>query len=224
MKKITILITFLFFAFNSIGQELVFCHTNKIKDDTLINLHYYKVCYSKNNRGPYYSSFYVTKSRVVKKAERKDNFRPDTSLRKEIRACLNNYKVYGYDRGHLCNVEAMQFSFNAQDTTFLLENIALQNKYLNRGVWKSLENLINKQVIEYDTIFVVAGVVYDSLSKFDIYSNLMPIPIYFWKVVYIDKFYFCYLFPNKECSRNYMDYRVDLLEFERVTGFRIENK
>lgn len=79
------------------------------------------------------------------RATRIDSFAADESIPAEFRASLADYQSSGYDRGHLaCAGNYTQQA--AKSATFLLSNIAPQNKQLNRGEWRKLEQYCRDRV------------------------------------------------------------------------------
>lgn len=80
-------------------------------------------------------------------ADRVDRFYPDNRVPVEFRATLEDYQASGYDRGHLAcagNYGAAE----AKAATFVLSNMAPQDKALNRGLWRGVEQAARPRIGE----------------------------------------------------------------------------
>ncbi len=90
---------------------------------------------------------------------RRDSFRADDLLPEGWpRAKATDYRGSGYDRGHLCPSADRTSTEEANDSTFLMTNMAPQMPALNRGPWESLEAFARDLVREGRHVQIVAGV------------------------------------------------------------------
>lgn len=80
----------------------------------------------------------LTMEDLAGRATRIDAFAADPSVPAEFRATLAAYQGSGYDRGHLA-AAGNYGDQAAKSATFLLSNMAPQDKTLNRGQWRELE-------------------------------------------------------------------------------------
>ncbi len=71
-----------------------------------------------------------------------------------------DYTNSDYQRGHLCPADIMAFSEVAMQESFYTSNISPQLEGFNEGIWRRLENQVQKWVKEYDTIYVITGPVF----------------------------------------------------------------
>lgn len=115
------------------------------------------------------------------KAKRKNNFRPDPSV-KTISAHPDDYKNSGYDRGHLAPAADFSWSVDALSESFYMSNISPQTPSFNRGIWKKLEDQVREWAVQNEKIYVVTGPVLEEGLQ-TIGGNAVAIPRYFYKIV-----------------------------------------
>ena len=73
---------------------------------------------------------------------RHDAFMPDPEVPYTKSATTNDYKNSGWNRGHMAPAGDMKWSEQAMKESFYLSNICPQNKNLNSGIWKDLEEQV----------------------------------------------------------------------------------
>jgi len=107
------------------------------------------------------------------------------------------YYKSGYDIGHLTPSNITSYDDVLNHNSFSLFNAAPQKPSFNRGSWLSLEKSIEDSIEKYKKkSIILTGVIYDgSRVNFLNYSRV-PIPIYFFKVLYIDKFIYVWIGSN----------------------------
>ena len=71
-------------------------------------------------------------------APRYDKFQADPKVR-GAKAYPSDYTRSGYDRGHMAPAGDMKWSETAMQESFYMSNVCPQNRNLNRGDWKDLE-------------------------------------------------------------------------------------
>lgn len=113
-------------------------------------------------------------------ANRVNTFRRDNRLLPNQRAELSDYEHSIYDRGHMAPADNMETYVQMRES-FLLSNMTPQNKNLNRGKWKSLENNIkkNKEGVVYILTAAYYGNKYDTIGK-----NNIPVPQEYFKCIW----------------------------------------
>jgi DNA/RNA endonuclease G (NUC1) len=87
-------------------------------------------------------------------------FQPDVLLPKNARATDDDYKSnpFGYDRGHQAPSEDFNQNEDLMKETFLFSNIVPQEgKGFNQSVWKRLEELVRKLVVDRKELYVITG-------------------------------------------------------------------
>ena len=116
----------------------------------------------------------------------------------------------------------MKWSEQAMDESFYLSNISPQNSNLNRGVWKSIEELTRDNAHRYGEILVVTGPVFtDKKGLGYIGDNRVLIPNAFYKVLltynngYKGIGFYC---ENIAGKKKLQSYARSIDEIEQITG------
>lgn len=112
---------------------------------------------------------------------RSNRFVPDPGV--AASATTDDYRNSGFDRGHMAPAGDMKWSREAMDETFYLTNICPQNKSLNTGAWKKLEEKCRQWARRDSAIIVVCGpILTDSIDQ-RIGATGVAVPKRFFKVV-----------------------------------------
>ena len=181
----------------------------------------YTVSYNEQRRNPNWVAYELTSEEVDGTEPRGSKFIPDPDVvgRQAVDA---DYKHSGWDRGHLAPAADMKWSEQAMDESFYLSNISPQNGNLNRGVWKSIEELTRDNAQKYGKILVVTGPVFTSKKGLgSIGDNRVLIPNAFYKVLlaydngYTGIGFYCENVAGKKKLNNYAK-SID--EIEEITG------
>ena len=181
----------------------------------------YTVSYNRKRRNPNWVAYELTAEEVDGKEPRNGDFIPDPDL-KGAQATDEDYKNCGWDRGHLAPAADMKWSKEAMEESFYLSNISPQNNNLNRGVWKSIEELTRDAAVKHKNVLVVTGPVFTKekgLGK--IGKNKVLIPNGFYKVLLINDCgykgigFYC---ENKAGKKKLSSYAVSIDSIEHITG------
>lgn len=117
-----------------------------------------------------------------------------------------DYRDNVYDKGHLAPAAAFSCNTEMLRQTFSYLNCALQNQYLNRGVWKNLESYERKLAVQNPGTRVEVLVEFKNSKRL---STGATIPSGFYKRITIGKRTYMYYFPNeKPRSSRYSDYEI----------------
>lgn len=181
----------------------------------------YTVSYNTDTRNPNWVGYTLTNEEVQGSVKRDDGFCCDPQV-KGAQACDDDYKNSGYDRGHLAPAADMKWSKEAMEESFYLSNVSPQNKNLNRGVWKKLEELCRDKAELYGEVVIVTGPVFNGKKHKTIGENRVAVPDAFFKVVlsnYNGKpravgFYF----ENKAGKKKLKEYAKSIDEIEAITS------
>ena len=169
-----------------INLELAIPQFTKATESQTIEHAGYTVSYNRKLRNPNWVAYELTAAEVKGEEPRNGDFIPDPDV-KGTQATDNDYKRSGWDRGHLAPAADMKWSEQAMKESFYLSNIAPQNNNLNRGVWKSIEELTREVADRYENVLVVTGPAFRSpKGKGTIGKNKVVIPDAFYKVLLID--------------------------------------
>jgi endonuclease G len=181
MKKIVILFTFLLLSLVSFGQNV------RIKNDV------FEVLYSQSLEQPL-----VIKYRSTNRPTNVNRGAMDFYKEANIKTSDgDDYKANIYDKGH--GAPAATFSDNMINLkqTFSYLNCIMQDKYLNRGEWRMLEEQIRKWD-DTENITVLIKTFFDKPVKR--VSTGAAIPSYLQKHIYFEKQkkWRCYVFLNEK--------------------------
>lgn len=181
MKKIVILFSFLIVSLISFGQNV------RIKNDV------FDVLYSQSLEQPL-----VIKYRSLNRSTNVNRGAMDFYKEPTIKTSdADDYKANIYDKGH--GAPAATFSDNMENLkqTFSYLNCIMQDKYLNRGEWRMLEEQIRKWD-DTENITVLIKTFFDKPVKR--VGTGAAIPSYLQKHIYFEKQkkWRCYVFLNEK--------------------------
>jgi endonuclease G len=180
----------------------------------------FKTTFSKSYRYPIVVEWWLTNEMIncVNPIKRKDSFKSDPKISKYTNLS-KYYRNSGYDRGHMMPAaDNLCQTKEIQEECFYFSNISPQNKKLNGGDWKSLEQKIRKYSLEYDSIHVWSGNI-GQIEKIGIVS----VPKYCWKVIHIksQNIKMAYIFKNDEINTNGIDDNsINIEVIERLTNIK----
>ena len=149
------------------------------------------------------------------------SFRPDPAVATGT-ALPTDYTRSGYDRGHLAPAGDFKFSRRMMQETFFMSNVTPQAPQFNRGIWKSLEELIRQWALRDDGLYVVTGPVLKrglpTIGK----QNEISVPQQFYKVIlYCNKpqiRMIGFLLSNEPSDQSLDRFVVSVDQIERLTG------
>jgi len=181
MKKISILIGFLIVSLVSFGQDV------RIKNKV------FEVLYSQSLEQPL-----VIKYRSLNRPTKVNRGAMDFYKEENIKTSdAEDYKANIYDKGH--GAPAATFSDNMVNLkqTFSYLNCIMQDKYLNRGEWRMLEEQIRKWD-DVEPITVLIKTFFDTPVKR--VPTGAAIPSYLQKHIYFEKSnkWRCFVFLNQK--------------------------
>lgn len=126
--------------------------------------------------------------------ERDDNWFEDTYKEKYKKEFYNKS---GYDIGHLTPSHITSYDNNLNHNSFSLFNASPQTPTFNRGTWKKLESSVEDTIGKYKKdVIIITGVIYDSKNKKYLTNSKIPIPSYYFKILYLDKKVYAWLGSN----------------------------
>lgn len=171
---------------DDVGIELAIPQFTKAVESHVIEHTGYTVSYNQKRRNPNWVAYELTAEEAEGKVSRGDDFVPDPMFSGR-QATDDDYKRSGWDRGHLAPAADMKWSEKAMDESFYLTNISPQNNNLNRGVWKSIEELARDAATRYGKVLVVTGPVFTTKNGLgSIGLNKVAIPNSFFKVLLVN--------------------------------------
>ena len=181
MKKIVILFSFLILSLVSFGQNV------RIKNNV------FEVLYSQSLEQPLIIKYRSTNRPTNVNRGAMDFYKESTIKTSDA----DDYKANIYDKGH--GAPAATFSDNMENLkqTFSYLNCIMQDKYLNRGEWRMLEEQIRKWD-DTENITVLIKTFFDKPVKK--VATGAAIPSHLQKHIYFEKQkkWKCYVFLNEK--------------------------
>ncbi|MFZ4544544.1 MAG: DNA/RNA non-specific endonuclease [Saprospiraceae bacterium] len=150
--------------------------------------------------------------------KRNDNFRPDPDVRTGS-ATPNDYKGSGFDRGHLCPAGDMNFNEQAMDETFYMSNMSPQERHLNHGIWRELEENNRVWLKKNEQLFVVTGPILTNIKRTIGRQNKVGVPEMYYKVIVNKnaKKGIAWMIPNQMCTETLDQFACTIDEVEKAT-------
>lgn len=182
----------------------------------------YTVSYDADFKTPQWVAWTLTSNKAQGNEPRYDKFQPDPMVR-GAKAYPKDYTNSGYDRGHMAPAADMKWSHQAMVESFYMTNVCPQNRNLNRGDWKELEELERDWALRYGTVSIAAGPIYNQgRATLRIGANKVAVPDAFFKVLLVGyprspKAY-GFVFKNEAGSRSLSYYQLTVDEVEALTG------
>ena len=178
--------------------------TAQLRDSVLIKTDIYEVIYSEKLESPRWVQYTVLCPNGTASRAGMDFYTNDS-----VKTSSNeDYVKNEWDKGHL----APAADFNCDKVmlykTFSYLNCALQNQYLNRGVWRMLE-IQEREWAKKETTTVTINLVFDKTSY--TLPTGATVPNGFLKTICLEKsgkkikFYFPNMTPTKE---KYTEYQI----------------
>lgn len=144
----------------------------------------YTVSFNTDWLVPNWVAYELTAEEVQGVEPRSNKFVPDPQIWQS--PSTDDYKNSGYDRGHMAPAADMKWSKQAMEESFYTSNICPQNKNLNKGDWKDLEEHVRAMATKYDHIYIACGPIVSARPKTigqSSYSNRISVPDAFYKVI-----------------------------------------
>lgn len=171
---------------------------------------------------PNWVAYELTANEVQGVEPRGNSFIPDPNIRQS--PSTDAYKNSGYDRGHMAPAADMKWSKEAMTESFYTSNICPQNKNLNKGDWKDLEEHIRTMATKYNHIYIACGPIVPAKPKTIgelTYSDRVAVPDAFYKVILrktdSDWSAIGFMMPNKAGHKPLKKYAVSVDEVEKIT-------
>lgn len=156
----------------------------------------YALGYDPSRRQPLWVAYRLRKEDVEGElVEREDCFKHDGDVSNSPWPNEYNYSEYGYDRGHMAPAGDMEYDREIMRDSFFMSNMSPQVPYINRVVWRKIEDFTRKAAKKFGEIFVITGPVFlgdegflpspsqkqEAIKSAD---GDIPIPVAFYKVLY----------------------------------------
>jgi endonuclease G len=178
--------------------------TAQLRDSVRIKTDIYEVIYSEKLESPRWVKYTVLCPNGTASRAGMDFYTNDS-----VKTSSNeDYIKNEWDKGHMAPAADFNCDKEMLYKTFSYLNCALQNQYLNRGVWRMLE-LQEREYAKKEPTTVIIDVVF-SKTSYKLPTGA-TIPDGFFKIIHLEKsgktikFYFPNVTPTKE---KYTDYEI----------------
>jgi endonuclease G len=170
----------------------------------------------------------LTREKANGPFSRSNNFRADSDLNVGERAELSDYRKSGFDRGHMAPAGNLKWDQQAMSESFFLSNIIPQvGEGMNRGIWKNLEVMVRRWVINRGEVYIYTGPIYAKAPPDTIGTNKVAVPTHLYKIIYdpVTVEAIAFIMPNiKLKGADISTYIVTIREVEEKTGLNFLSK
>ena len=227
MKKSIFILVALFVSLGLFAQKKINLENVEIparlsdRTERIITHKGYTVSYNADWKIPNWVAYELTDVEVAGEEPRGKKFVPDPMVPKYESATTEDYKNSGWDRGHMAPAADMKWHPQAMKESFYLSNICPQNRNLNSGAWKDLEEQVRDLAAQKGHIYVVCGpIVSDDYQT--IGANKVVIPSAFFKVLLQEEnekiYTIGFIYENVAGRRPMSTYAMTVDEVEEITG------
>ncbi|MFI3282984.1 MAG: DNA/RNA non-specific endonuclease [Rikenellaceae bacterium] len=179
---------------------------------------YFCLDYNEEHEQANWVYYTLSPQNITGEAERTNTFRIDPKVSTRS-ASTSDYTKSGYDRGHLCPAADMSHNEVAMKESFYMSNMSPQAPSLNRGKWKSLEELVREWCKTKGELHItVGGVLKDGLPQ--IGANGVSVPESYYKVIYSvsDGEMIGFIMPNEKLELAVEEYATTIDNVEELIG------
>jgi endonuclease G len=176
----------------------------KLREEVKVKTPIYEVIYSEKLEQPTWIQYIVQCPNGTASRAGMDFYTNDSIKTSDNEDYVKNI----YDKGHLAPAADFNCTKELLRQTFSYLNCALQNQYLNRGVWRMLEEY-ERELAKTEKVTVTITLIFDKKSiKLPTGST---VPNGFYKTIYLEnsKKTIKYYFPNEAPTKpKYTDYSI----------------
>lgn len=194
-------------------------HPSTKPNEQIVKHFAYTLSYNEEHELASWIYYTLKGSYTLGKEKRTDDFREDPAVRTQS-AEPEDYKLSGYDRGHLVPAGDMKWNKKAMSESFLMSNIAPQTHAFNAGIWETLESQVRSWAKIDSQIYIVTGPVLQGNLKI-IGENKVTVPEYFYKAILDvtepELKCIAFIIPNKGSKQPVLDFAVTVDSLEALT-------
>ena len=180
-----------------------FCYSQDITCSSKYDKHnvhsheYFTVCYNTDNYCPNWVQWTLTDTEAIEAENANNRASSFTKCKVSYSAVSSDYTSSGYDRGHMCPNNDRDFSEEAAKTTFKMCNVCPQLASLNRGCWKSVEELGHIYAKKFGSVKITCGPIFEENSEY--INSKIRVPVGFFKIFYVEGVMTeCYIFHQED--------------------------
>jgi len=176
--------------------------------------------YNEEHEQAHWVSYKLTSAMLKGNEKRTDKFKEDPKVSTKS-ASPADYRLSGYDRGHLAPAGDFTYDALAMAESFYMSNMSPQTPSFNRGIWKRLEDQVRYWARENEEIYIITGPVITK-KEITLGPNKVTVPEYFYKVILDihppEYKAIAFLLKNEKSGRPLLDYAITVDSLERFTG------
>ena len=227
MKKSIFILVAIFVSLGLFAQKKINLENVEIparlsdRTERIITHKGYTVSYNADWKIPNWVAYELTDVEVAGEEPRGKKFVPDPMVPKYESATTEDYKNSGWDRGHMAPAADMKWHPQAMKESFYLSNICPQNRNLNSGAWKDLEEQVRDLAAQKGHIYVVCGPIVSDDHQ-TIGANNVVVPSAFFKVLLQEGngevYTIGFIYENVAGKRPMSTYAMTVDEVEDITG------
>lgn len=193
-----------------------------VTDSTrLVQYEGFTLLYNLNRLTPQWVAWELEEHETDGTVGRCSGFKVDCSL-DFPQADNDDYRNSGWDRGHMAPAGDMKWSATAMRESFYYTNACPQNRNLNGGVWKSLEEKCRSLAQDYGRVWIACGPIYRECAYGCIGPHKVAVPDAFYKVLLVRRcgryHGIAFICDNRAGRRPLEEYVTTIDEVEAVTG------
>lgn len=176
----------------------------QLRDSVRVKTTIFEIIYSETKESPLLIKYNVLCPTGTVSRNGMDFYTNDSIHTSDNYDYVNNV----YDKGHMAPAADFNCTKEMLKLTFTYLNSALQNQYLNRGVWKTLE-IQEREWAKTDNVEVTIQVVFNNTCEK--LSSGATVPLGFYKTIKLSKLDepYRYYFPNvRPQHNNLLDYQI----------------
>jgi endonuclease G len=171
-------------ATSAVGEKEVEIPTYDASEDIVRHLGY-TASYNHTTLCPNWVAWELTAEEVAGTFEQGRQFGrdPDVAFPKASR---EDYSNSGWDKGHMAPHADMKWNRQAMTESDYFTNICPQNKEMNAGAWRKIEELTRRVAKRCGAVYVVCGPIFDSEEHRHIGPACVHVPDRFYKALAVN--------------------------------------
>lgn len=181
----------------------------------------FELVFDENARIPEWTAYELTAEETTGTAPRGRHYDLDPDVR-GIQGDNDDYRNSGWDRGHMVPAGDMKLDDQMMRESFYFSNICPQNRNLNGGDWKTLEELCRIYAQKYGKVYIVCGPIIGNNMFGRLGPHQIVIPDAFYKVLLVETVggyeAIGFIMKNEAGHRPLTTYVKTVDEVEEITG------
>lgn len=145
----------------------------------------FELVYDENARIPEWTAYELTADETAGTAPRGRHYDIDPEVH-GVQGNNDDYRNSGWDRGHMVPAGDMKTDEQMMRESFYFSNLCPQNRNLNGGDWKTLEELCRIYAQKYGKVYIVCGPIIGNNMFGRLGPHQIVIPDAFYKVLLVE--------------------------------------